>query len=239
MNAVVETLSLSSTGADFPAQTDHAQKANRDILAWDPARFAGEQISSLVRRVFFPGWPAPHNHVVFAAVEAEHDITGICQSVGETLCEQVPGNVCVVEVDCTYHASPNSSNACQQAPVQMPKRLKDRATRLANTLWLLRSSDFILSAQGYSGSSLRERLSDLRREFDYTVIHAPAIEASTETASLGHWADGVVLVIDAQRTRRIVAQHARDVLQAADARLIGVVLSQREFPIPQSLYRRL
>ena len=240
MNAVVETLRLSSTGTEFPAQPDDVQKANRDKFAWDPARFAGEQISSLVRRVFFPGWPAPHNHVVFAAVEAEHDITGICQSIGETLCEQVPGNICVVEVECKYHTPRDSSNARQHASVETPKRLKDRATRLANNLWLLRSSDFSLScAQGYSHSSFRERLSDLRREFDCTVIHAPAIGASTETASLGHWADGVVLVINAQRTRRIAAQHARDVLQAADARLIGVVLSQREFPIPQGLYRRL
>ena len=240
MNAAVETLKLSSTSAEYTAQPDDRPKANRDTFAWDPATFAGEQISSLVRRVFFPGWPAPHNQVVFAAVEALHDITNICQRIGETLCQQVAGTVCVLDVDGTYYTQGNSANAHQQVSVETPKRLKDLAIHVANNLWLLRSSDFsVRSAQGYSGSLVRERLSDLRREFDYTVIHAPAIGASTETASLGHWADGVVLVINAQRTRRIAAQHARDVLQAADARLIGVVLAQREFPIPQGLYRRL
>ena len=104
MNAVVETLSLSSTGTDFPAQTDHAQKANRNTLAWDPARFAGEQISSLVRRVFFPGWPAPHNHVVFAAVEAEHDITGVLgrNSAGSLRVDHEHDAICPVAHRCGF-----------------------------------------------------------------------------------------------------------------------------------------
>jgi Mrp family chromosome partitioning ATPase len=60
-----------------------------------------------------------------------------------------------------------------------------------------------------------------------------------ETRLLGQIADGVILVLDERRTRRATAREAKAVLQAANARLLGVVINERQFPIPESIYRKL
>jgi hypothetical protein len=112
------------------------------------------------------------------------------------------------------------------------------ARRLHENLWLLRSTDFF-EGQTRSLDWLRSRLGELRREFDYAVIHAPAVGACGETGLLGQIADGVILVLDERRTRRATAREAKAVLQAANARLLGVVINERQFPIPESIYRKL
>lgn len=73
---------------------------------------------------------------------------------------------------------------------------------------------------------------DLRQSFDYTLIHGPASGTRTEAALLGSLCDGVVLVVEANSTRRVAAQKVKERLHSANARLLGAVLSQRTFPIP-------
>jgi hypothetical protein len=48
-----------------------------------------------------------------------------------------------------------------------------------------------------------------------------------------------VLALDAHRTRRRSAMRIREQLSAANVRLLGAVLRDRVFPIPERLYRRL
>jgi hypothetical protein len=212
MNALAEILRPMSVPANSSVDSGLAAVPVPQSTAWDPATFAQEQISSLVRRVFFPGWPKPSKQVVFTAVDANHDVAHICRRVGETLASQVLAGQC----------------------------LKDRATRISPNLWFLPAAAFVPEREKeFSAAWLRHRLGDLRREFDYSVVHAPAVTSFSETGLLAHLADGVVLVLNAHRTRRVAAQHARDVLLAASARLIGAVLDQKQFPIPASVYRRL
>ena len=66
----------------------------------------------------------------------------------------------------------------------------------------------------------------------------PAGESSM-TTEMAQISDGVVLVISAQRTRRASARKFKEMLEAAQVRLLGTVLSDREFPIPEGIYRRL
>jgi hypothetical protein len=68
----------------------------RGAVPWNPDRFGEEQIRSLVRQIFLPGWPKPARQVVFCAVE-DGDVSEICLRVSQTLAAQVPGNVALVE----------------------------------------------------------------------------------------------------------------------------------------------
>jgi len=56
---------------------------------------------------------------------------------------------------------------------------------------------------------------------------------------IGQLSDGVILGLEAHRTRRIAARITKERLQAANVRLLGVVLNQRTFPIPEGIYRKL
>ena len=63
--------------------------------------------------------------------------------------------------------------------------------------------------------------------------------ADSETAIMGRLKDGVARVIEAHRTRRVKAQKAKEILQAANVKVLGTVLSERTFPIPEAIYRNL
>jgi Mrp family chromosome partitioning ATPase len=86
---------------------------------------------------------------------------------------------------------------------------------------------------------LRARLSQLRRDFDYALIHAPAAGSFSEATILGQLTDGVVVVLGAHTTRRLTARKTKERLLAANVRVIGSVLADRSFPIPDVLYHRL
>ena len=62
---------------------------------------------------------------------------------------------------------------------------------------------------------------------------------SNEAMAMAQFVDGIILVLSARRTRRIAARKMKEMLEGAHARILGSVLSDRVFPIPQGIYRRL
>jgi Mrp family chromosome partitioning ATPase len=56
---------------------------------------------------------------------------------------------------------------------------------------------------------------------------------------VGQLADGIILVLDARSTRRATARKIKETLQGARSQILGTVLSERVFPVPESIYRRL
>ena len=56
---------------------------------------------------------------------------------------------------------------------------------------------------------------------------------------ISKWTDGVVLILEAHSTRRDTARRIKESLAAANARVLGVVLNNRTYPIPETLYSRL
>ena len=209
---------------------------------WNPDRFAEEQIRSLVRQVFFPGWPKSARQVVFSAVEPM-EIAGICLQVGQALSTQTPGSVCVVEANLHALESGNVSvrKGCERVCDQEGfGSLRNSSRQIACKLWRVPINVFLGENENSpSAEWLCLRLKELRREFDYTVLHGPPAGLCSEAALLGHLSDGVVLVLEAHSTRRVAAQKVKQMLQATNTRLLGTVLNQRTFPIPEGIYKKL
>jgi Mrp family chromosome partitioning ATPase len=78
-----------------------------------------------------------------------------------------------------------------------------------------------------------------RRAFSFVVFDTPAVLEESSAARLAGLADGVLMVLEAERERWEVAQKAKDQLVQASARLLGVVLNRRRYPIPEWLYKTL
>jgi Mrp family chromosome partitioning ATPase len=81
------------------------------------------------------------------------------------------------------------------------------------------------------------RLRELTTEFDFSILWCAPV--SWLTASIGQACDGLVLVLTANKTRRLVAAQIKDQLSKAQVPLLGTVLAERRFPVPQGLYRSL
>ena len=223
-----------------PEVTEPRSWGARESIAWNPDRFGEEQIRSLVRQVFLPGWPKPARQVVFCAVE-DGDVEAISLRVSQVLAAQIPGTVALVEAH--LESTAESDGYGTPVPVFRPggfRPVRDSAERVSSHLWRVPRQTFLGENEaGLSVEWLPGRFRELRLEFDYTIVHGPPAALCSDAALLGYLSDGVVLVLEANATRRAAAQRAVQMLQAANARLLGAVLSKRKFPIPEGIYRRL
>jgi len=82
-------------------------------------------------------------------------------------------------------------------------------------------------------------LKSMREKFSYVILDAPPVNGCSESRILGPKADGVILVIESGKTRWQVAVQAKQELEDAGAKLLGVVLNKRKHYIPKWIYKRL
>jgi Mrp family chromosome partitioning ATPase len=122
-----------------------------------------------------------------------------------------------------------------------PGPIEDFAVRIAGgNLWLVPPGSFAAEAQGiFASDRLRSRMGELRKAFDYILIDAPPISSCGDAVLLGQMTDGVILVVEANATRRETARTAKGTFEGANVKLLGAVLNNRTFPIPEGLYRML
>ncbi|MCC7107335.1 MAG: CpsD/CapB family tyrosine-protein kinase [Chloroflexi bacterium] len=68
-------------------------------------------------------------------------------------------------------------------------------------------------------------LDRLKGEADIVLLDSPPLAAVSDATILATRVDGVLLVVSARRTRRDLAQRAREQLKTAGARVVGAVLN--------------
>lgn len=87
------------------------------------------------------------------------------------------------------------------------------------------------------GTSRMDRLLDALKDVsDYILIDSPPVIAVTDAGVLARKADGVLLVLDSMQVRPEMAQKAKELLLAAQASLVGVILNRAEVDSEHSYY---
>ncbi len=85
----------------------------------------------------------------------------------------------------------------------------------------------------------RDCIELLRFEFDHTIIDCPSLEESGDLLSIAPFVDGVILVVEANKTRREQPRQAEQVIAAAGGKFLGYILNKRTHEVPDWLYRNL
>lgn len=98
-----------------------------------------------------------------------------------------------------------------------------------NGLWLLPAGPQPPNPAELLGARrMDQALEALLARADLVLFDAPPVIAVTDAAVLGSKTDGVLLVLEAGRTRRDHAQRARELLEKVKVRLIGAVLNNAQ-----------
>jgi capsular exopolysaccharide synthesis family protein len=74
--------------------------------------------------------------------------------------------------------------------------------------------------------AMKEMLATLSRDYDRIVIDSPPVSAVTDAVVLSKAVDGVVVVLQANKTERVVAQRAIEQMQAVKAHIFGIILNR-------------
>ena len=204
---------------------------------------ANEEITKLVQRLFFRGGqPGGPRVVSFSGIARDNRSSWICACAGESLASQADTSVCVVDANFwspqlhTHFAAGNRTGLADALANEGPIRSFATSVSTGN-LWLMPSGS--MKGALYAHERWRARFAELRKEFNYILISAPPLTRETEAILLGQMADGIVLIVEANQTRRESVRQAKEHLETAQVQLLGAVLDQRTFPIPEFLYRKL
>lgn len=84
-----------------------------------------------------------------------------------------------------------------------------------------------------------ENLQTLRFVFDYVLLDCPDLKSSDVAALFASSVDGVIVVVEAERTRRETVRNALKTIETARGNLLGCVLNKRRYLVPQWIYSRL
>jgi len=84
-----------------------------------------------------------------------------------------------------------------------------------------------------------ECLKALRWNFDYVLIDCPSPAVSSDATTLAPLVDGVSVVVKAAQTRRGQIRRCQQLLESAGGNFLGFILNQRQYHVPNWLYRRL
>jgi Mrp family chromosome partitioning ATPase len=206
-----------------------------------PASLRGEPASLALR--LFQGDGFQVRSVVFSAVGPRAEPQPLCAWTALELAGGRSVRVCVIDADFetpTLHdafgleCGAGLSDALVDARFALdPVGL---ATRVAPTLWFLPAGTRGAAARPHLTSEpFRAMLRKVAATFDCCLVQV----ALDDAAIVGESTDGVVLVVQANATPRRAARQAAAQLKAANIRLLGAVLTNRTFPIPEFIYRWL
>jgi len=203
-----------------------------------------EELGKLVQRIFLQREPGAVRSVVFSGTEPGNGCSWTCARAAEILASQVTASVCVVD------ANLRSPGLHQAFGVENHHGLSDSLVAsdpIGSFIHPVRPNLSMLSCGAnpsggqalLSSDRMRSRMAELKREFDYVLIDTTSFSMGNETLALGRAADGVVLILKARSSRRDSVREIIQQFNNANIRVLGAVLNQRTFPIPDGIYKRL
>ena len=199
----------------------------------------------LVQQLLAPQSQGAPRLVVFAGVEHGNGCTHTAVSVAQTLAANGGRSICIVD------ANFRSPAMAGKFRVNNDQGLSDALSREGlvrsfvkpvhnDSLWLMSTGSLADESPNLlSSERLIARCIELREEFDIVLVDAPPLAHYADAIALGRLSDGVVLVIEAESTRRESALAAVENLRSSDVRILGAVLNKRVYPIPQKVYSKL
>jgi len=94
-------------------------------------------------------------------------------------------------------------------------------------------------AELLSSDRMHQFLMLMKSKFDHIIIDTPPVISVTDAGIVGEQSDGVLLVIQAGRTQRGIVKRATELLHQAHSKVLGHVLTNIEYHLPEYIYRYL
>jgi protein-tyrosine kinase len=86
---------------------------------------------------------------------------------------------------------------------------------------------------------IKEFWDEAKEKYDLILIDSAPVSASPDGIGLARFVDGVVLVVEAEKTRKPVAESLKNQIAQGGGNLLGMVFNKRRYHIPEFVYKRL
>lgn len=197
------------------------------------------ELLSLAQAVFFSGSQDTPHDVVLASIDQSGGSSAICLNLGRILAAAATRPVCLIDAD--FEQSRLTSLIESGKSAKIPFADDQCCFEVEPKLYLASKVvlDPVKSGALAPAQHLKKSVEDLRRTFEYILIDAPGANTGNTAAILGQIVDAAILVIEANATRKAAAARAKKTMESMNVRLLGTILNNRSYPIPEKLYHKL
>jgi hypothetical protein len=223
-------LSVEAPAAEKPRVTPIREHTLPRAAVFEPGSVHDDQVRALVQQLFFRNESDLVRHVGFVTIEPSTETALLCLEVARAVATGGLYDVGLID------AHPGSSTLQSELHLQSPNN--EASWLLAPRLWMVPRHSWLDDARGQKiTDQTLVKLRELTAQFDFSILWCAPV--SWLTAGIGQLCDGLVLVLTANKTRRLVAAQIKEQLSKAQIPLLGTVLAERRFPVPRGLYRSL
>lgn len=227
-------------GVDRPVAEPVAEPVIESVPRPVGAVGSGQEMSRLVQSLFLSSNGSGPRRVVFCGVNGEGGSSFVCADAGRILAAKSSLPICLIDANVRSSGLSDIFGVKTTSTSGKAASVRGRCVQVGDNLWLAGTT--VLG--GSNGellpvNELKELLAQLADEFEYLLIDVAGVNVCGDAVVLGQATDALILVIEADRTRRLSARKAKEALDGAGVRLLGTILHNRSFPIPESLYKRL
>jgi succinoglycan biosynthesis transport protein ExoP len=94
-------------------------------------------------------------------------------------------------------------------------------------------------AELLSSDRMKKFLMLMKGKFDHILIDTPPVISVTDAGIVGAQSDGVLMIIQAGRTQRGIVKRSTELLHQAHSKVLGHILTNIEYHLPEYIYRYL
>ena len=182
---------------------------------------------------------APGLAMCFTSYAPGEGVTHVVRALANELGEHAPHRV--VRVDLAYlqrQTLPATELAGQVATTENGNLSELRAPEFRPSDATINAKQKVSPWQG-SWQYREECINALRSQFEYVLIDCPSLRSGGDALSVAPLVDGVILVVEADRTTKEQVLHAEHQIESAGGKCSGHILNKRKYVVPKWLYQRL
>ena len=203
-------------------------------LCFEMEAWQREELNKLVYGIFLAPGAEANRTIVLASAESGNGCSWICARAAELLASQVAGRVCLVDANFaspTLHdhfGVPNHYGLSES--LRQEESIGSYVSQLSrqNLALVSAGSDFSSASQEqkFPLERLCLRLQQLRAQFDYVLLDGESLDLGDASIALAGMADGLVIVLNTDSTRKARTRRRVQDLKSAGVRILGSVLNQ-------------
>ena len=199
------------------------------IIEKDPKSIAAESYRTLRTSIQYSSFDKEIKVIVITSAEPGE---GKSITVGNLALALAQDGKKVILIDCdlrkpALHKRFKVSNTVGLSEVLIGNEKVEEATQMHNDNLVILTSGKLPPnpAEMLASKAMTNLIESLKSSFDYIILDSPPVQVVTDSQILSTKADGTILVVKAQKTKRDSVKNAIGLLKNVNANILGTVLN--------------